>query len=61
MSLVDIVLYNGELLHCPLANIDQCLDLGPCCAVQSLNCLAQLVLKLTVVSVDEAEYVDNFK
>ena len=59
MSLVDVVLDNGELLHSPFAHIDQSLNLCSCSSIKPLHSLLKLVLKLAVVAVDEAENIHN--
>lgn len=60
MSLVDVVLDLRELLHCPLAHIDQGLYLVSRIGIQSGQSLGQFLLELTVVVIDKMHHVYHY-
>jgi hypothetical protein len=57
MSLIDVVLDLRELLHSPLAHIDQCPHLLPRSRIQSGQCTLELPRELRIVRGHKVEQV----
>lgn len=60
MGFVDVVLHLLELLHTPLSNVDQSLDLLSGLGIETLDSLLELRFELSVVincEVDDPHYL----
>jgi hypothetical protein len=60
MSLIDVVLDLRELLHSPLAHIDQCPHLLPRSRIQSGQCALEFPRELRIVRGHEVEQIQGF-